>query len=210
LIADDHPAFRIGLRNLVEQIAGIEVCGEAQSGLETIRLVRLHHPNAVLIDLQFPDVDGLLVLRELHSEFPETDAIVVSMHTDETVVNEALSAGARGYIVKSDAVEAYRRALARVRSGFTFMSEELSHNVEGVSAGGNVRTSHPVFGTPLSMRETEVLRLLAQGNSNKQVAYTLGISPRTAEVHRGHLMKKLNVSSFSALVKYALRNKIAD
>lgn len=210
LIADDHPIMRRGLRITFERIAGVHICGEADTGLETIRRVRLDHPDLVVLDLKLADDDGIAVLRELRAEFPEINVLIVSVYMHEQLVSQAIDLGARGYVLKADSEDALLRAVAHMRSGLTFFSEQLNVNIENASAKRGVGTAGPTSCGPLTAREVEVLRLLSLGNENKQVAAALGISRRTVEVHRSHLMRKLEASSFSDLIKYALRNKIID
>ena len=210
LIADDHATMRRGLRIVLGQIAGIEVCAEAETGLETISRVRLNHPDLVVLDLKLANDDGIAVLRELRAEFPEISVLIVSMYMHENLVKQAIDLGARGYVTKADTEDALLRAIAHIRSGLTFFSEELNVNIENAAAKRSVGTFGSAFCGPLTVREVEVLRLLSQGNQNKQIAAVLGISRRTVDVHRTHLMRKLKASSFSDLIKYALRNKIID
>jgi two-component system response regulator NreC len=210
LIADDHPVLRRGLRSLLGEISGVEVCGEAETGRETILAARLNRPDLVALDVQFPDAHGITVLRELRAEFPETDVLMFSMHLHADLVKQAIDLGARGYVLKSDTEDALLRAIAHIRSRLTFFSEELNVNIENAAAKRSVGTFGSAFCGPLTVRELEVLRLLSQGNQNKQVAFALGISKRTVEAHRSRLMQKLKASSFSDLIKYALRNKLID
>jgi DNA-binding NarL/FixJ family response regulator len=210
LIADDHPIVRRGLRITLEGIAGVHVCGEANTGLETIRRVRLDHPDLVVLDLKFADYDGIGVLRALRAEFPKINVLIVSLYMHENLVKQTIDLGVRGYVLKADSEDALVRAVAHIRSGLTFFSEELHVYIENASAKHTFGTDGPPFRGPLTVREVEVLRLLSQGNQNKQVAFALGISKRTVEAHRSHLMQKLKASSFSDLIKYALRNKITD
>ena len=210
LIADDHAAIRQGLRIILGQIVGVEICAEAKTGLETISRVRLDRPDLVVLDLKLAYNDGIAVLRELRTEFPKISVLIFSMYVHENLVKQAIGLGARGYVTKADTEDALLRAIAHIRSGLTFFSEELHVNIEGASLKRSVGTAGPTSYGPLTVREVEVLRLLSQGNANKQVAARLGISKRTVEVHRSHLMQKLKASSFSDLIKYALRNKIID
>jgi DNA-binding NarL/FixJ family response regulator len=210
LIADDHPIMRRGIRTTLERIAGVHICGEADTGLETIRRVRLDHPDLVILDLKLAGDDGIAVLRQLRAEFPGINVLIVSLYMHENLVKQAIDLGVRGYVLKADSGDALVRAVAHIRSGLTFFSEELNVNIKNASATRSVGTAGPAFCWPLTVREVEVLRLLSQGNQNKQVAAALGISKRTVDVHRSHLMRKLNASSFSDLIKYALRNNIID
>lgn len=209
LIADDHPIMRRGLRVTLERIAGVCICGEAGTGLETISRVRLNRPDLVVLDLKLGNDDGIAVLRELRAEFPEINVLIVSLYMHENLVKQAIDFGARGYVLKEDTQDALVRALAHIRSGLTFFSEKLNVNIENAAAKRSVGTFGSAF-WPLTVREVEVLRLLAQGHQNKQVAVALGISRRTVDAHRSRLMRKLKLSSHSALIKYALRNKIVD
>ncbi len=195
---------------MVQQISRTEVCGEAENGIETITRVKLDRPDLLMLDLKLPDIHGIEVLRILQRESPRVSTLVVSMDARQDVVRQAITLGARGYILKSDGEEALRLAILRMRSGLTFFSEELHIDIEAVSAKASVGTTDPTLWHPLTPREIEVLRLLAQGYRNKQVATALNISRRTVEAHRNHLMQKLKLSSYSDLIKYALRNKLID
>jgi DNA-binding NarL/FixJ family response regulator len=210
LIADDHAVIRRGLRSILGRIAGVEVCGETENGAETIRRVRLDHPDLVLLDLNFPDLDGIAVLHALRTEFPEIDVLIFSMYEDQNLVSETIRLGARGYLMKSDSEEAYRRAIDLMRSHRPFFSERLKANMTFRQAEKKVGTASPGPSGLLTKREVDVLRLLAQGKRNKEVASALGISRRTVEVHRRHIMDKLKISSYSELVVYAVRNQIID
>ncbi len=209
LVADDHEVVRSGIRALLESQRGIEVCGEAANGAETIEYVKAHKPDLVLLDLVMPEMNGIEVARMIRQASPESDVVILSMHFSEMIAQEALRVGARGYILKSDAHDDLLMAIEQLRQGKTYFTRRL----EGL------RNAHFRAGTdwyedcqgakvPLSHREIEILQMLAEGNSNKQVAASLGISTRTVETHRSRIMHKMSFSNYSELIRFAIRNNL--
>jgi DNA-binding NarL/FixJ family response regulator len=209
LLVDDHPIVLRGLRDLIETQPGLEVCSEASTGPAAIEYVRNEKPDLVLLDLTLPGMSGFEVTRAVREESPSTEVLVVTMHFSEELAREALRCGALGYVLKSDADTELLSAVDHARHHQRFFTNRLAismaqdfANVTGASGG----TGQPGF--PLTQREIEVVRLLGAGKSNKQVAGDLGVSCRTVESHRSHIMAKLNFNSFSDLIRFAIRSRI--
>jgi DNA-binding NarL/FixJ family response regulator len=203
VIADDHRLFLLGLRQLLTKHPDIQVVGEAATGLEAIALVGEHRPNILLLDISMPELNGIEVARRVHEETPGTQVIILSMHADRRYVTEALRAGARGYLLKTCPPEDVLRAIRKVSSG----QFHLGEGVEQVVAEF-VQTSEPGGQSPfgiLSVREREVLQLLAEGKSTKQIGDLLSVSTKTVETHRQHIMDKLQLRSVAELTRYAIR-----
>jgi DNA-binding NarL/FixJ family response regulator len=210
-VADDHEVVRQGLRSLLEKEPGWTVCGEAANGREAVEQVRTLKPDVVVMDLSMPQLNGLEATRQIMREAPKTSVLMLSANESEELVREVLAAGARGFVLKSDAGKDLVAALAGLRDGRPFFSARVAEFVlQGYLKGGTVKVEPPKQGQALTTREREVLQLLAEGQSNKQVAATLGIGIKTAEAHRANLMRKLKVSSVGELVRYAIRNKIVE
>jgi DNA-binding NarL/FixJ family response regulator len=215
VVADDHAVVRHGLRVLLESQPGVQVCGEARTGAEAMDGVRREKPDLLVLDLTMPDMNGLEVMRAVRRESPATDVLVLTMHFSEELAREVLRCGALGYVLKSDADSQLLAALDDVRHHQPFFTNRLKVSMAreyvrrpldsaGSVAGDVVPTS------PLSPRELEIVRLLAEGKSNKELASTLGVSTRTIESRRSHIMNKMNFASFSDLVRFAVRNKLIE
>jgi DNA-binding NarL/FixJ family response regulator len=203
LIADDHALVRAGIRALLEKQPNMEVVAEASDGREAIELVRQLTPNVVLMDISMPGVSGLEAVRQLSKEFPATSNIFLSMHVDEEYVWQALQAGAAGYLVKGGSLAELDLAINSVAAGGTYLSPEVS----GYVISGYIRRNTQARGTTaiLTQRQREILQLIAEGKSTKQIALSLGISVKTVESHRTQLMKRLAARDVASLVRHALR-----
>ena len=209
LIADDHEMIRRGLRELLEQHEGWEVCAEASDGRQAVELTQKTCPQVAVLDLTMPELNGLEATRHIKKALPNTEVLIFTMHEIEEQMHEVLDAGARGYLLKTDAarhIVAAVEALAEHRPYFTWkvsktmLETYLAHR----------RASHdaaPVF-IHLTPREREILQLLAEGSSNKAVSALLGIGVKTVETHRAAVMKKLGIKSIADLVRYAIRNRV--
>ena len=210
LLADDHVLMRRGIRNLLEADPEIEVIAEAGDGREAAQLTLKLKPDVLIVDLTMPELNGLDAIRQIRKESPQVELLVFSMHDSEDLIREVLCAGARGYVLKSDAalylVEAVK-SLARHRPFLTPRISEAILNALVTSAAGPVEKTSS---GPLSAREREILQLLAENKSNKEIAARLGISVRTVETHRRSVMQKLEASSIVELVHYAIRNGIVQ
>jgi len=210
LLADDHALMRRGIRDLLQADSEIEVVGEAADGREAAQLTTKLKPDVLIMDLTMPELNGLDAIRHIRKDCPEVELLVFSMHDSEDLIREVFSAGARGYVLKSDAALHLVEAVKSLASGRPFftprISEAILHTL--VSAGDQLKTDAP--GGPLSSREREILQLLAENKSNKEIATRLGISVRTVETHRRSVMQKLNATSIVELVHYAIRNGIVQ
>jgi len=211
LVADDHDLMRRGIRTLLETHAGWEVCGEARTGREAVEKAEELKPDVIVLDISMPELNGVEAARRIRKTSANTEVLILSMHYSDQLIREIVDAGIRGYIVKSDsdrdliiAVE----TLAKHKPFFT------PHATEVIL--GNYNTGRPGVNLPelisnrLTSREREIVQLLAEGKSSKEVASSLGISVKTAETHRANIMRKLDLHSVSEVVRYAVRNQIIE
>ncbi len=200
LLADDHALVRGGIRALVETIPGVSVVGETGDGAETLDLLRTLRPDLVLLDIAMPGLNGLEITDRVTKEFPGTRIIILSMHANDAVVAEALRSGAAGYLRKSAAVAELPAAIETVRRGEVYLSPGISREViEALRHGA----TGPLGA--LSPRQREILRLIAEGLSSKEIGYRLGISSKTVDTHRAQIMERLDVHTVQGLVKVAIR-----
>ena len=207
LLADDHELVRRGLRTLLESHPGWEVCGEASDGRTAVEMTRRLQPDIVVMDVSMPELNGFEATRQILAKQPKVEILALSMHESQQMVNEVLDAGARGYVLKSDAGSDLVAAVEALRRHNYFFSKRLGasvQNMEQVASGRNRR--RPKTPGALTAREREILQLLAEGCTNKLVASRLGISVKTAETHRARIMRKLKVDSVADVVRYAIRN----
>ena len=209
LVADDHELVRKGLRSVFQSREGWTVCGEAATGREAVEQALTLKPNVVVMDLTMPELNGLEATRQIHAKLPDTEILILTMHHSEQLIHEVLAAGARGYLLKTDAGHAVIDAvesLGRHQPFFTAGVSNLlltSYLHPERSANGGAHAPQP-----LTPREREVVQMIAEGKSSKDVASALGISEGTAETHRTNLMRKLDIHSVSEIVRYAIRNNI--
>ena len=205
LVADDHEIVRRGVRVLLEARPGWRICGEAVEGREAVDKAARLRPDIVILDIGMPVLNGLEAARQIRKNSPQCEVLILTMHESEQVVREVLAAGARGYLLKSDAGRDLVKAVEALSRHETFFTSQVAEYVlqSFLDARGERQDSSAI--TP---REREVIQLLAEGRGNKEVAATLGISVRTAETHRTHVMRKLGCRSFSDLIRYAIRNNI--
>jgi DNA-binding NarL/FixJ family response regulator len=204
VLAEDHTLVRIGMRLLLESMPDVTVVGEASDGLEALRLIEQHRPDLVLMDLAMPGLSGLEAVRISRAQFHEVPILVVSMHTDEAYVHQALLAGAAGYLLKGSDKKELEMALRSICRGETYLTPAISRSVVAALTG----KPDPSKRTPLEMltnRQQQVLRLVAEGSSTKQVAGKLGLSAKTVEAHRGAIMSRLGIHDLAGLVRFAIR-----
>jgi DNA-binding NarL/FixJ family response regulator len=199
ILADDHPIFRQGLKTILER-TGYEVKGEASDGRQAVDLTRKLKPDVAVLDLSMPLLNGIGAAREIIRKKSSTKIILLTMHTEDQYVLEALRAGVRGYVLKTRAAEELVQAIRDVSKGLTFLSSGISQAV--VDAFLNKKN---ISAEPLSSRELQVLQLIAEGKSTKEAAAQLNISFKTAESHRTRIMEKLNIHETAGLVRYAVR-----
>jgi len=210
LVVDDHSIVRRGIRSLLESQSGLEVCAEAADGIEAIQQVEKERPDLVVLDLTIPQKNGLEVTRCIREEFPTTAVLILTMHFSEEVAREVLRCGARGYLLKSDADIELLTAVQQIRKNRPFFTGKLAASMAESFARDKPRggdTSGDIE-APLSAREIEVVQLLASGKGNKEVAAMIGVSTRTVESHRNHIMQKMAFGSFSDLIRFAIRNSL--
>ncbi|MBI2318610.1 MAG: response regulator transcription factor [Betaproteobacteria bacterium] len=203
-IVDDHTLLRAGLKALLEKDPGIEVVGEADNGRDAVRVVGQLAPNLVLMDLTMPGMNGIEAVTEIKRRYPEVRVLVMTLHKAEDYIRASLQAGADGYILKDATQEEFRVAIRSVMLGKTYLSMDVSGKVvSGYLGGGKASASASVYDT-LTHREREVLKLVAEGKSNKYIAEYLSLSVKTVEKHRSNLMSKLDVHNASGLTAYAI------
>lgn len=209
LLADDHKITRQGLRSLLEKQPDMEVVAEAEEGRTAVRLVQELVPNVVIMDVSMPDLNGMEATRRIVAEFPNVKIIALSMHSDSLFVTEMLRSGASGYLLKDCAFEELERAIRTVMANKTYLSPSIS----GVVVDDYLhRLSKADFSNSevLSDREREVLQLVAEGKSTKQIALKLHISTKTVETHRRQVMNKLDIHTVAELTKYAIRKGLTS
>jgi len=213
LIADDHEVARRGIRALLESHPGWEVCGEAKDGRETVELASNVKPDLILLDIGMPNLNGLEAARQILAASPDVAILILTMHDSDQVVREVLKAGARGFLLKSDAGRDLVAAVEALQLQRTFFTTRVSQMVLDGFLDRDNRSeesdSSPDYSDDvLTGREREVIQLLAEGKTSKEVAVTLNLSVKTAETHRTNLMRKLGLHSVADLTRYAVRNGI--
>jgi len=202
LLAEDHHLVRAGIRSILEDMPGLEVVAEASDGPEALKLVALRAPDIVLLDIALPGMNGLDAAARIARDHPRVRVVILSMHANEEYVSQALRAGAVGYLLKDSTVPELGLAIAAVQRGETYLSPAVSRRV----IEGYVRQSQadgPLEG--LTPRQRDVLRLIAEGRSTRDIATALGVSVKTVETHRAHLMERLDIRVVAGLVRYAIR-----
>jgi DNA-binding NarL/FixJ family response regulator len=212
LIADDHDLMLRGIRTILESHQGWTICGEARTGREAVAKADELKPDIAILDISMPDLNGLAAIGKIRKASPNTEILVLSVHSSEQLILEILKAGARGYIVKSDsdrdlvlAVE----ALAKHKPFFTSLATELILRNSATPAR-KISEDPESLRSSLTPREREIVQLLSEGQSSKEVATVLAISVKTAETHRANIMRKLDLHTVSGLVRYAVRNQIIE
>jgi len=204
LIADDHAVVRSGLRTILEAHPNCEVVAEASDGKEAISKAIEAEPDVAVIDYSLPIVNGIEVTRQIRARLPKTEVLIFTMHDNQTLIEDVLKAGARGYLLKSEANANLIGAIEALAAHKPFFTANVSEALLRSYVKGSKRAV-----SPLTDRERTIVQLIAEGHSNKEIAQLLGIRRKTVETHRAAVMRKLNLSSLAALVRYAIRNKIA-
>jgi two-component system response regulator NreC len=204
VLADNHELVRQGLKALLER-EGFDVVGEASDGQEAVRLVPVVRPDVAIIDISMPILNGLDAARELHRSPQRTRTILLTRHDEDQYVTEALRAGVRGYVLKNQAANDLVHAIQQVCRGEIYLSPSISRTVVEAFLS---KTAVPT--DPLTSRERQVLQLIGEGKSSKEIATLLGISVKTAESHRTRLMRKLDIHELASLVRYAIRRGLVQ
>ena len=211
LLADDHEIVRKGLRSVLEAQRECEVVGEAADGRQAVALAKELGPDIVILDISMPLLNGLEATRQILKIRPQTKVLILTMHESDPLIRDVLDAGARGYILKTDAGRDLVTAVESLRRNKTFFTSRVSQMILDGFLKGDARPSDTDNGgIRLTPRQREIVQLLAEGKSSKEVAVALDLSVKTAETHRANIMRKLDCHSVSEVVRYAIRNKIIE
>ena len=211
LMADDHEIVRRGLRAMLEAREGWQVVAEASSGRQAVEMALELKPDLVIMDIGMPELNGLEATRQILKDRPSTEVLILTMHASEQLVREVLDAGARGYILKSDAGRELVTAVESLANHRPYFTSTVSEMVlQGFLRPETTTAEDAPVRSPLTPREREIVQLVAEGKSNKEVATALDISVKTVETHRARIMAKLNLRSVGELVRYAVRNGIVQ
>jgi DNA-binding NarL/FixJ family response regulator len=205
LLADDHQIVRDGLKTLLEKQADMQVVGEAQDGRAAVDQARALAPQVVIMDIAMPDLNGVDATRQIKGESPEVKVIALSMQSDGPIVRRMLQAGASAYMLKDCASEELVKAVRTVMRGGTYLSDGVQNVVVK-----QLTSPEPTTTSPLTPKEREVLQLLAEGKTTKEIAASLFLSPKTVDTHRQHIMDKLEIRSIAELTKYAIREGLTS
>lgn len=209
ILADDHKIMREGLKALLEKQQDIEVVAEADNGLEVIRLTKKIKPDIVIMDIGMPELNGIEATRQIAADVPGVKVIALSMHSDKRFVIEMLKVGASGYLLKDSASEELTSAIRAVAANKPYLSPKITDVVIKDYLSTLSKTEPSAF-TVLTAREREVLQLLSEGKTTKQIAFALNVSVKTIETHRQQMMEKLNLRSIAELTKYAIREGLTS
>jgi DNA-binding NarL/FixJ family response regulator len=211
LIADDHPALQQGVRTIIEQQPGWHVCGTAVTGREAIDLARKLKPDVVILDHGMPELNGLEAARQIKRFLPQTEILIFTAHDEDELIRQAFAAGARSLVLKSEPIARLLEAISSLVRHEPFFTNKVSKVLfSRLIDGGKENTSSEFSSDRLSAREAEIVQLLAEGKSNKEISASLGISIRTTETHRAHALRKLGIDSLTGLVRYAIRKGIIE
>jgi two-component system, NarL family, response regulator NreC len=205
LVADDHAVVRQGFKMILDAQADMEIVGEAANGREAVELAEHLRPDVVVMDVSMPELNGIEATRRLGESTPHTRVLALSMHKDSVYVREILRAGARGYLLKDSVADDLVSAVRAVASGEGYISQQVSN---AVLDDYRRNVTNPI--DLLTSREREVLQMLAEGKTNKEIAAVLNLSVYTVDAHRGRIMEKLNLHSINELVRFAVRNGLVD
>ncbi len=207
ILADDHVMVRRGLRRIISDRSDMEVVGEAGDGLELLKLLRKINPNLIILDLSMPNLRGIEAISEIRRMYPDVKILILTMHKEAAYIYRTLAAGAAGYLIKDEAEEELFAAISSVQRDKVYISPSLGEHsiLDLVSARSN--EEDPEVAERLTLREREVLKLVAENRSNKEIAELLSLSVRTVERHRYNIMAKLKIKGTAALVRYAMRKQ---
>lgn len=204
LLVDDHTVVREGLKHLLDAIEGLEVIGEAANGSEAVQMATDLGPHLVIMDIGLPILNGVEAARKITRQRPDIQVIILSMRDDAATVDRALRAGARGYVLKGSSIEELKKAVHLVASGKVYFSPGISEHV----LQGYLHTSESQH-SPLTEREREVLQLISEGYTSREIAGRLDLKPKTVQNHRANLMEKLDIHTTAGLVRYALSSGLS-
>ncbi|HEY3037406.1 MAG TPA: response regulator transcription factor [Pyrinomonadaceae bacterium] len=210
LLADDHDVVRRGLSDMINAHQGWEVCGEAANGREAVKLSQALKPDVAVLDLYMPELNGLEATRQIRRESPQTQVLIFTMHETETLIREVLAAGARGYVLKSDAGRHLMSAVEALSHHKPFFTAKVSETLLDTYLKSAAQANENSAFHSLTAREREIVQMLAEGKSNKEIATRLSISVKTVETHRATVMRKLGINSIVELVHYAIRNELVE
>ena len=210
ILADDHRIFRKGLKSLFSEKKNIEVLAEADNGDEAVEAARKYKPEIVVMDIAMPKMDGIEATRQIRERFPDTEVIILSMHAKKAYIDQVLKAGAKGYVLKDSDEGNLLSAIETVHNGGYYLDSPIADQVLSDYFRGKSKTGVKKQADPLSEREREVLRLLAEGHTNQKVADTLCISRKTVENHRANIVRKTGIQGKVELAKYAARIGLID
>lgn len=197
VLADDHHLVRTGVKALLGRIEGVEVIAEAKDGAELLALVDGLRPDLVITDLSMPGLDGADAIAAIHGRYPDIPIVVLSMHDDAEVVRRAAASGASGYVIKGAPPFELEQAVLGVMRNGTYYSPAVAHRLR--------QSAPPTAADELTHRQLEILKLIAQGHASKEIAYELGLSSKTVDVHRARIMERLNIKDIAGLTRYAVR-----
>jgi DNA-binding NarL/FixJ family response regulator len=211
LVVDDHDIIRRGLKQLLTSRQGWEVCGEAKTGREAVALAEQLQPDIVVMDVSMPELDGLEAARKVHKLFPKMEILILTLHFSDQLVRDIVAAGARAYILKSDAARDLVVGVEALANQQTFFTPRAADVLLNAFSRKNSQLDLRVLNrSRLTPREREIVKLLAEGKTSREAALALGISVKTAETHRANIMRKLEVHSVSEVVRYAVQNHIIE
>lgn len=208
LVADDHEMVRVGVRTIITPHKEWSICGEATNGRAAVEMAAQLRPDIVIMDLAMPQLNGLEATRQIHRAQPRAEILVLTFDESESLIREVIQAGARGYVLKTDLAEMLVQAVETLSQHRPYFTPKAAEVLLHARLGPGSDARPPGAETPLTARERQIVQMVAEGGSTKEVAESLHISVKTAENHRANIMRKLKVKSVSDLVRYAIRNKI--
>ena len=210
LLADDHDVVRRGLREMLDAHEGWKVCGEASNGRDAVKMAQALKPDVVILDLYMPELNGLEATRQIRHELARTEVVIFTMHETEDLIREVLAAGARAYVLKSDAGRHLVNAVEALSHHKPYFTASVSETLLEAYLKYAAKPNEGSVFRALTAREREIVQMLAEGKSNKEIAAKLSISVKTVETHRATVMRKLDINSIVELVHYAIRNQLVQ
>jgi DNA-binding NarL/FixJ family response regulator len=200
VLADDHDLVRSGIKTLLSMLEGVEVVAEAKDGNELVSCVEALEPDVVMTDIGMPGMDGMAAIAQIHERFPQVRLVVLSAYDTVDFVKRAVAGGACGYLTKDAAPFELEQALRNVMTGGSYFSKLVTHRL--------LQPGEPTIEDELTPRQIEILRLIAEGRASKEIAFELGLSSKTVDVHRSRIMERLDLHDISSLTRYAIRKKL--